>query len=145
MGESIAVDLDGTLAMDYEGKFDPNVIGEPVPLMLARVQAWLAKGETVKIFTARAADPRNIPPIAKWLDKHGIGGLEITNRKTPDMKVIWDDKAQQVIPNTGEPVKNREMFDLFRELENESMGKNKKRMDSNSFELMAALEKDSKE
>lgn len=143
MGESIAVDLDGTLAMDYDGDFDPEVIGEPVPTMMRRVKGWIEKGETVKIFTARAADSRNIPPIVSWLEKHGIDGLEITNRKTPDMKVIWDDKARQVIPNTGEQP-DGEMISLFKQLENESLGKKKKTTDSNSFELMSSLEKDSK-
>jgi len=117
--ESIAVDLDGTLAMDYEEDFDPEFIGEPVPDMLNKVKDWLNAGKTVKIFTARAHDSRNIPPIAKWLEKHGIGGLEITNRKTPDMKVIWDDKARSVVINTGKSPEE-EMFKLFKSLENES-------------------------
>jgi hypothetical protein len=144
MGESIAVDLDGTLAIDPEGEFDPEFIGEPVPIMLARVKNWIEKGETVKIFTARAHDSRNIPPIVKWLEKHGIGGLEITNQKTPDMKAIWDDRGRQVIPNTGKSP-NKEMFSLFRQLEKESAGsKKRKKPDPNSFELMASLEKDSK-
>jgi hypothetical protein len=144
MGESIAVDLDGTLAVDYEGKFNPEFIGEPVPIMLARVKNWIEKGETVKIFTARAHDSRNIPPIAKWLEEHGIGGLEITNQKTPDMKAIWDDKGRQVVPNTGKSP-NKEMFSLFRQLENETSGSRKrKKTDPKSFELMSSLEKDSK-
>lgn len=118
-GESIAVDLDGTLAMDYEGEFDPEFIGEPVPVMLSRVKNWLESGKTVKIFTARAHDSRNIPPIAKWLEKHGIGGLEITNRKTPDMKAIWDDKARSVVINTGRSPE-QEMFSLFKQLESDT-------------------------
>jgi hypothetical protein len=48
----IGVDLDGTLAM-YNGWVDETHIGEPVPAMALRVRAWLAKGHTVKIFTAR--------------------------------------------------------------------------------------------
>ena len=144
VGESIAVDLDGTLAMDYEGEYDPEFIGEPVPIMLARTKRWIANGQTVKIFTARASDPDHIPPIARWLEKHGIGGLEITNRKTPDIKAIWDDKAISVIPNTGEPPED-EMFALYRELEKESYGETIGASDPNTFELIASLDSDEEE
>ena len=50
----IGVDLDGTLALD-EGiePYDPNHIGNPVPLMLRRVLNWLSIGEDVRIVTAR--------------------------------------------------------------------------------------------
>jgi hypothetical protein len=51
----IGVDLDGTLAHYSEWK-GPDSIGEPVPLMLARVKEWLAKGLEVRIVTARAGD-----------------------------------------------------------------------------------------
>lgn len=82
---SIAVDLDGTLAKHTPGKFDPEVIGDPVPRMMSRVKRWLKDGEVVKIFTARAAQAKNISPIKKWLKQHGILGCEITNEKDPSM------------------------------------------------------------
>jgi len=50
----MAVDLDGTLA-HYDRWRGIEHVGEPVPLMLERVQAWLAEGKTVKVFTARVA------------------------------------------------------------------------------------------
>lgn len=98
---SIAVDLDGTLARTTEGDFNPEVIGEPVPAMLERVKQWIAAGDEVVIFTARAATPSNVPHVKAWLKKHGLGDLEVTNRKDPEMKAFWDDRAVSVMPNTG--------------------------------------------
>lgn len=100
----IGVDLDGTLA-HYEGWKGPDNIGEPIPKMMKRVKGWLAKGIKVKIFTARASIPSQLPPVQKWLEKHGLGELQITNKKDISMVELWDDRVVQVIPNTGDPVK----------------------------------------
>lgn len=94
------VDLDGTLA-EYSGWRGKEIIGPPVPLMLERVKNWIANGDTVKIFTARAADIDAVPYVEEWLERNGIGGLEVTNFKDHDAEEIWDDKGRQVIPNTG--------------------------------------------
>jgi hydroxymethylpyrimidine pyrophosphatase-like HAD family hydrolase len=100
----IGVDLDGTLAhyTEWKGPYD---IGEPIPKMMERVKNWLSEGIQVKIFTARASVPSQIPPVKKWLEKHGLGSLPITCQKDIDMEELWDDRVVQVIPNTGEPVK----------------------------------------
>jgi hypothetical protein len=95
----ILVDLDGTLAQ-YDGYKGHEHIGEPVPLMLLRVRRWLTSGQTVKLFTARASNPDAIPAIKTWLIKHGID-MEITNQKDYTAVQIWDDRAIQIIPNTG--------------------------------------------
>ena len=98
----IGVDLDGTLAVwGVEGTPGNGFIGPPVPLMLVRVNQWLAAGRRVKIYTARANYPYQIPLIKVWLEKHGIGGLEITCSKDWDMDVLYDDRAVQVEENTG--------------------------------------------
>jgi len=102
--ESIAVDLDRTLAY-YDGWKGEGHIGEPIPAMLARVRKWIQEGKTIKIFTARATDPKAIPYIEKWLELHGIGGLEVTNIKDNGMREFWDDRAIQIIPNTGKIVR----------------------------------------
>jgi ADP-ribose pyrophosphatase YjhB (NUDIX family) len=96
----IAVDLDGTLAMDNT-PFDPAKVGDPIPEMMNRVKAWVGRGRTVVIFTARAADAKNVPAVKDWLKKHGLGDLEVTNEKRPDMHVFYDDKARRVEYNTG--------------------------------------------
>lgn len=95
----IGVDLDGTLA-EYEGNMG-NGIGRPVRAMLTRVKDWQAAGVEVRIFTARACDPSQIPHIQKWLSDAGIGGLKITNAKDFDMIALYDDKAIRVKRNTG--------------------------------------------
>ncbi len=99
----LGVDLDGTLAY-YDDWKGIEHIGEPIPKMLARVKQWLKEGKTVRIITARAEEPKAIKYIEEWLEKHGIGGLEITNKKSKDVIELWDDRAVQVEPNTGERV-----------------------------------------
>lgn len=98
-----AVDLDGTLAESEDGDFDPEKVGAPVPAMVERVRGWLKDGKKVIIFTARAADEANIPPVRAWLKELGdeFADLEITNRKTYDIEEIWDDRAVGVKRNEG--------------------------------------------
>ena len=104
----IGVDLDGTLA-HYDGWKGIDHVGAPVPLMIARVRAWLAQGRAVKIFTARVSVPEPtksevIEAIHKWLAEHGLPSLEVTNIKDFGMIELWDDRAIQVRVNTGEAV-----------------------------------------
>jgi hypothetical protein len=89
----IGVDLDGTLA-EYSGFQGATEIGDPIPKMVARVKRWLAADIQVKVMTARVAMP------------HGRAQAEAAIKAW--MIELWDDRAVQVIPNTGEPV------DLFR-------------------------------
>jgi hypothetical protein len=105
----VGVDLDGTLAQ-YDGFKGPLIIGDPIPKMLERVKGWLASGITVKIFTARvsegATDGRNVEEvrtaIQDWCEKHIGQRLEVTCIKDYGMFELWDDRAVQVVPNTGE-------------------------------------------
>jgi hypothetical protein len=96
----IGVDLDGTLA-HYDGWTSADRIGPPVPLMLQRVRDWLAAGCEVRIFTARACDPAAVPHVHAWLERHGLPLLMVTNVKDYAMTELWDDRAVQVIRNTG--------------------------------------------
>ena len=114
----IGFDLDGTLARDDNRPWPE--IGEPVPTMMKRLKQYLEDGYEVRIMTARADKPHLIPAIEKWLEKHDIGGLKITNQKDMDMIVVFDDRAVQVIPNTGvlvgaeESVKSmKDSLDIF--------------------------------
>ena len=97
----IGVDFDGTLAM-YDG-WDKNGVelGEPVPLMLARVKTWLEEGRDVRIFTARASVPEQIPPVEEWCEKHLGRKLIVTNVKDFAMSELWDDRAVSIEMNTG--------------------------------------------
>jgi hypothetical protein len=97
----IGVDLDGTLA-HYDGWKGPDHIGEPVLKMLERVKLWMAVDKyEIRIFTARAGVPEQIPFVKAWLEKHGIGGLAITNIKDFSMIELWDDRCVQIISNLG--------------------------------------------
>ena len=98
----IAVDLDGTLA-EYHG-WVPNHIGEPIPVMVSRVKEWLARGQKVKIMTARAAhdeDGAEAKLIGDWTEKHIGQRLEVTCCKDYGMIEQWDDRAVRVVANTG--------------------------------------------
>lgn len=106
----IGVDLDGTLAM-YEKFLGLHVIGEPIPLMVARVKKWVDEGREVKIMTARVSQSvyrprpedvyRTIIAIQDWCELHIGTRLEVTCIKTFDMTELWDDRAVQIVPNTG--------------------------------------------
>lgn len=99
----IGVDLDGTLA-EYTKWSGPKHIGKPVPLMKQRVLEWVEAGYKVKVMTARASIEDGIEPVQKWLAKNGFPELEVTNEKDFQMVELWDDRAIQVIENTGRPV-----------------------------------------
>lgn len=102
----IGVDLDGTLAV-YSGWLGPTYIGTPVPLMVRRVQEWLRRGMKVKIFTARVAEPdpqvraEIVAAIEAWCEEYIGEKLEVTCTKDFGMTELWDDRAIQVIPNSG--------------------------------------------
>lgn len=98
----IGVDLDGTLSHDT-GWHGPEHIGPPIQEMLERVKNWLNEGRRVKIFTARACVPQNIPPIREWLRQHGLPELEVTCTKDLALVETWDDRAVEIVTNTGRP------------------------------------------
>lgn len=111
----IGVDLDGTLAV-YDGWQGEEHVGAPVPAMVERVKGWLADGRDVRILTARASkippapdDPRDdynrvsaLTAIELWCLEHVGQVLPITCQKDYLMVELWDDRAVQVIPNTGQ-------------------------------------------
>ena len=99
----IGVDLDGTLARS-DTLFCVSRIGDPVPKMLDRVKTMIECGTRVKIFTARASDPEQVQLIKAWLRENEIPNLEVTNVKDYDMIRLYDDRAVQVIANTGDIV-----------------------------------------
>lgn len=110
----IAVDLDDTLAYTLPGKYDPSEIGPPIKPMLHRVQRWLREGREVRLFTARVAPNGTTKRQADidafmaswpaWSMKHLGQVLVVTCIKDPSCIELWDDKARQVRPGTGEVV-----------------------------------------
>lgn len=110
MNKWIGVDFDGTLAT-YYSPWDPEKLGEPIPLMVDRVKRWLKDGVKVKIFTARistsetqqqAMADRSMVLIKEWCQKVFDTQLEVTNVKDYGMVCLYDDKAVAIETNTGE-------------------------------------------
>lgn len=125
----IAVDLDGTLA-HYDGWKGYEHIGKPIPAMLERVKEWIDKGKEVHILTARAAPirdgtkgyARRIDPIKQWLKRNVGKELPITYKKDSEMLELWDDRAVQVEPNTGQRVDGEKSMTGIEELEEFAKG-----------------------
>lgn len=103
----IGVDLDGTLVYYTSKDMRNGLIGDPIPKMLERIRKWQAQGITVKLMTARAGIPAQVEIVKTWLKKHALD-LEITDKKDFCMIELWDDRAVQVIPNTGERADGKE-------------------------------------
>jgi len=99
----IGVGLDGTLAF-LDGPLNPEQIGKPVPDMVARVRDWMDHGHTVKIFTPRACEEEGVALVEQWIKEHGLPELEVTCEKDLHMLELWDNRAIQIIANTGKPV-----------------------------------------
>lgn len=104
-GAWVGVDLDGTLA-HYDGYRGEGHIGEPIAPMVANVKAWLAAGVEVRIVTARVADSNTETwttrtAIARWCKEHLGRILIVTASKDYGMVRLWDDRAVQVVKNTG--------------------------------------------
>jgi hypothetical protein len=89
----IGVDLDGTLAMKVE-PFDPLMIGKPIMVVVDRVKRALARGKTVKVFTARLAHEgvaESVRGAIRDWTRRVIGQpLEATSQKDPGCEEIWD-------------------------------------------------------
>ena len=101
----IDVDLDGTLA-EYHG-WNNGEIGEPIPKMALRIRRWQKKGVPIHILTARAASNNKdrleqIKKISDWCFKYFGERFPITAEKDRMTMEIWDDRAVQVIKNTGD-------------------------------------------
>lgn len=106
----IGVDLDGTLA-EYDGWVSPTHIGAPIPKMVERIKKWLSEGREVRIFTARVFAGGRVDAIelqmvrqsiSEWCYQHIGQILPVTCTKDYGMVELWDDRAVQVVPNTGE-------------------------------------------
>ena len=100
-------DLDGTLA-EYDGWHGIDHIGKPIKPMCDLMKKIREEGAKVKILTARVAprkDGSNADDarkhIEKWCEKNLGFVPEITHEKDSLMDTLYDDRAVQVIPNTG--------------------------------------------
>ena len=105
----LGVDLDGTLA-HYDGWKGIDHIGMPIMDVVLSLRARKEQGWGIAIFTARVSDPSEAieaeRQIWAWLEKHHIDVDGITCVKHKHFVEFWDDRAIQVIKNTGEFVIN---------------------------------------
>ena len=115
MTEWIGCDFDGTIAY-YDGWQGETTFGKPIPLMIERIKGWLADGIEVRVVTARVG-VQNGPhaeetvgvevireAIENYCEEHIGVKLQVTNEKDMGMMELWDDRAVQVIVNTGRPI-----------------------------------------
>jgi hypothetical protein len=125
-GGWIAVDLDGT-ALVYDKWVAWNAFGEPIWPMIERIKAWRAAGIEVRWMTARVFPfiPKvnegawSIQQKCRMTDRMWTIGemitaiqahtepfvgerLPCTCAKDVDMIEQWDDRAVQVVANTGQ-------------------------------------------
>lgn len=119
----IGVDPDGTLA-EYDGWKGPEHIGKPVEKMAARVREWLAQNKDVRVFTARISSAggckktlseviRFVDAFRRWSVEHFGCELPLACEKDYAMVELWDDRAVQVVQNTG--ITQQEIIDKLRE------------------------------
>lgn len=112
-------DIDGTIADNSAHTCGMGKIGKPVKPMCDLMKSLHAEGKRVKIFTARLSDvggdaaSQNAVKehIWQWCDQHLGFRPEITDRKDYKMECLYDDRARQVVRNTGECIE-----DLYKEL-----------------------------
>lgn len=111
----IGVDLDGTLAEYHGWSGKSNTVGAPIPLMVERVKKWLAAGREVRIFTARVSyegkhfSQIEVRALIEDFCEEQFGQiLPITCTKDLAMLELWDDRAIQVISNTGRRADGKE-------------------------------------
>jgi len=96
-------DLDGTLAEYHGWTGNPYHIGKPIPAIVDIAKDLLAKGQPIKILTARACiyDPNTLVAIEEWCEEHLGQVVPITCQKDYNMERLYDDRAVQVETNTG--------------------------------------------
>jgi hypothetical protein len=106
-----AVDFDGTVAV-YDHWRGAGHLGSPVAEMVRKIKAWRKAGEEVFIFTARVNPgddsfeegmnaTMSYLSIAAWSKKNIGEILPITHEKSKRFTRIHDDRADEIIPNTG--------------------------------------------
>lgn len=112
----IGFDLDGCLA-SYTGWIGFSRIGEPIPRVVDAMVNYARKGWEVRVLTARVApdsEKDDIPVqarrryIKQWLKEYvqphlpkGYPEVKVTHQKDKYLYEMWDDRAVQVLSNTG--------------------------------------------
>lgn len=100
-------DLDRTLA-EYPPK-NGESIGKPISNIVRVLKQYIREGRDCRILTARVGPDKSTFEINafkydldRWLRQHIGTTLLATCEKDHFVMEMWDDKAVQVVPNTGE-------------------------------------------
>lgn len=102
-----AVDFDGTVS-HFNGWQGQLVLGLPVAAMVERIQRWLDDGDEVFIYTARiggnapyndAGTEATVAAIQDWCERYIGARLPVLPKA--HFNELYDDRARQVLPNTG--------------------------------------------
>ena len=89
-GDVVAVDFDGTMTVSEDMRASES--------MRRLVLELLDSGVEVVVFSARASDAAGRELIEGWLGANGYPDLEVTGVKSPDFRVMLDDRAIEVTP-----------------------------------------------
>lgn len=102
------VDLDGTLAhFDEDVPYDPEKIGEPIPVILESIKDAITNGQEIRIVTARVNLPDEqeraemVTRIQDWCEANGLPRLEVQAHKDYGMIRLYDDRVVEVFRNKG--------------------------------------------
>ena len=107
----IGCDFDATIS-EYHGWKGPTDLGKPIPEMVRKIKEAMSQGSQVWIFTARVNPggheykealeaTQAYLAIAEWCVKVFGELLPITHEKNKLWQSIYDDRAIQVLPNSG--------------------------------------------
>jgi hypothetical protein len=114
----IGVDWDGTV-VHYEHWLAWDQFGPPLKPMVDRIRQWLKEGKDVRIVTARVrhgdvdgefsclttgnpiTNAMIINAIQDYCEKIIGARLPVQCHKDLNMIELWDDRAVQMVPNTG--------------------------------------------
>lgn len=119
-------DLDGTIADNTHHGSGMGIIGRPIRPMVDMMKRLNRQNKRVKIVTARLNDVglgiesqnRLKEHIWQWCDEHLGFRPEITDQKDGSMECLYDDRARQVVRNTGIDMESIAK-ELVREVDNE--------------------------
>ena len=98
---------EGWIGVDFDATLARSDNGEPIFPMVKKVRRWLDQGADVRIFTARmdmGKDSTQVAEVKEFCLRHFGRSLPVTNVKDKKMFVLYDDRARQVVRNTGEVV-----------------------------------------
>jgi len=113
-GKTVAIDFDRTIAQ-YDGRFSPLVLGEPMSGAAEFVQSLLNDGVLVWLHTCRTTVTNTVSPwlgtgefvdvagttqqevvaaLYQWLERHGMLGVEVWSGKgKPIADAYIDDRG----------------------------------------------------